>query len=577
MAKKEKMQTAKKLFTPQELKHARAIAGGLEASFTEPAPPGAMAPAPLIDEIREMGVVGLAGMFEHLSASPPESRAAILRTFREVGDSSAAAGLLERGRSLRWVPEDLAALRETIEALDPAADIPPELDVEAVAQAQGIAGELAQDDALSAEAAASIRERLASLPGPLQVVALGGALSSDALSSGGAQTVIALAGAFAEAGAAPHLAIIDALAAEATVEAAEVLSRLADSVKDKAAGSRIRKALFRLKGKGVAPVEAEVKSSHAPATAASGIDYVRAVVSTCDGAGNLMLWVARSRQPRGRSLYQARVRHGRGIEEFVSTDISSKELRDFFNRLTQDENRPTVDVPAGYAFWLLQRAQAANEGEGGSAMPYGFTHAKLLLARLAEPEVFPFPGGHLVRRLIEPASGDDGRIENKEMLANATFWTWVLEEPLVVLHFNKCVEALQSEAASDDEQRRALFDKGMVAAAAELYENEKLRARLAAQLEDNAYLLHLRGEGDMARESLALSDLIAAGAPQPEFFTEMVRYSIGTMLDRAIRQSQGASKQAQGQQAHNHDHDHEHDHTHGESGPMDESSVVATP
>jgi hypothetical protein len=153
----------------------------------------------------------------------------------------------------------------------------------------------------------------------------------------------------------------------------------------------------------------------------------------------------------------------------------------------------------------------------------------------------------------------------------------VLEEPLVVLHFNKCVEALQSEAASDDEQRRALFDKGMVAAAAELYENEKLRARLAAQLEDNAYLLHLRGEGDMARESLALSDLIAAGAPQPEFFTEMVRYSIGTMLDRAIRQSQGASKQAQGQQAHNHDHDHEHDHTHGESGPMDESSVVATP
>lgn len=572
MAKKAKMRTAKKSFAPQELNHSRAIAGGLEASFTEPAPPGAMAPAPLIDEIREMGEAGLAGMFEHLSASPPESRAAILRTFREVGDSSAAVGLLERGRSLRWAPEDLAALRETIAALDPAADIPPELDGEAVAQAQGIAGELAQDGALSAEAAGSIRERLASLPGPLQVVALGGALSS-----GGAQTVIALAGAFAEAGAAPHLAIIDALAAEATAEAAKVLSRLADSVKDKAAGSRIRKALFRLKGKGVAPVEAEVKSSRAPATAASGIDYVRAVVSTCDGAGNLMLWVARSRQPRGRSLYQARVRHGRGIEEFVSTDISSKELRDFFSRLTQDEHRPTVDVPAGYAFWLLQRAQAANEGEGGSAMPYGFTHAKLLLARLAEPEVFPFPGAHLVRRLIEPASGDDGRIENKEMLANATFWTWVLEEPLVVLHFNKCVEALQSGAASDDEQRRALFDKGMVAAAAELYENEKLRARLAAQLEDNAYLLHLRGEGDMARESLALSDLIAAGAPQPEFFTEMVRYSIGTMLDRAIRQSQGTSKQAQGQQAHNHDHDHEHDHTHGESGPRDESSTVATP
>ncbi|MBT3821391.1 MAG: hypothetical protein HOG04_08325, partial [Nitrospinaceae bacterium] len=71
MAKKAKKQSAKKTFSPQELKHARAIAGGLEASFTEPAPPGAMAPAPLIDEIKEMGEVGLAGMFEHLSASQP--------------------------------------------------------------------------------------------------------------------------------------------------------------------------------------------------------------------------------------------------------------------------------------------------------------------------------------------------------------------------------------------------------------------------------------------------------------------------------------------------------------------------
>lgn len=574
MAKKAKKQTAKKTFSPQELKHARAIAGGLEASFTEPAPPGAMAPAPLIDEIREMGEAGLAGMFEHLSASQPGSRAAILRSFREVGDPSAAAGLLERGRSLRWAPEDLIALGETITALNPAIKIPPELDGEAVAQARGVAEALAQGGPLSPEAAGSIRERLASLPAPLQAVALEGVLSG-----GGAGAAIALAGAFAETGAAPHPAIIDALAAEATAEAAEVLSRLADSVKDKAAGSRIRKALFRLKGKGIAPAGAEGKRARTPA-AAPGIDYVRAVVSTCDGAGNLMLWVARSRQPRGRTLFQARIRHGRGIEEFVSTDISSKELRDFFSRLTQDERLPTVDVPAGYAFWLLQRAQAANEGEGGSAMPSGFTHAKLLLAPLAEAEAFPFPGAHLVRGLIEPASGDAGRIAQKEMLANAAFWTWVLEEPLAAPHFKKCVEALQSQVAVDDEQRRALFDKEMEAAAAELYEDEKLRARLAAQLEDNAYLLHLRGEGDPARESLALSDLLAAGAPRPEFFTEMVRYSIGAMLDRAIRQSQGAQGQAH-DHAHDHDHDHAHDHDHdhtdGESGPEVEPPVIVTP
>ncbi len=575
MAKKTKKKSSKKNYSPQELKHARAIAAGLEASFTDPPPPGAMAPAPLIDEIREMGEVGVAGMLEHLAATAPEGRAASLSSIRELGDAAAVPGLLERVGSLRWAPDDLFALRETIQALDAGVKIPVELDGDAIARARKVAEDLADADRLSDEAAGAISEILDSLPDSLREVALRDAFSGESAGSVRVQAAIALADAFAARGSAPPPVLIDAMTAEATTEAVEGLSRLADSVKDKAAGSRIRKALFRLRGKGVALEEDS--SSIGPRLASHGLDYVKAIVSSVDGAGNLILWIARSRQPRGRSIFQARLRHGRGIQDFVSTDMSAKELREFFGRLTQDQRLPSVEVPAGYAFWLLQRGQQENESGGGSAIPQGFTHSRILLAPLADPEVFPFPGDHPVRALVQPASGEDGRIDHKDIFGNSAFWAWVIEEGLIVPHFQKCVEALQSQVATDDEQRRILFDKAIEEAASELYKNTDLLRRLSYQLEDNAYLLHQQGEAALASEIISLADRLREGGPQPDFFTEVVRYSIGAMLERAIRQSQ----EAQGQ---GHDHDHDHGHEHGEEsggpepgGSEPDSPTIITP
>ena len=92
----------------------------------------------------------------------------------------------------------------------------------------------------------------------------------------------------------------------------------------------------------------------------------------------------------------------------------------------------------------------------------------------------------------------------------------------------------------DDEQRRLLFDKAVESAAGDLYGNVELRRRLSLQIEDNAYFFHCNGESSCARECLTLSDELETGGAQPEFFTEVVRYSISAMLDRAIRQSQSA-------------------------------------
>ena len=62
MKKNKKNQVSK-----ENLKRARSIAFALEKSFSSPAPAEAMAPAPLLEEILELGDAGLKGMLEHLN------------------------------------------------------------------------------------------------------------------------------------------------------------------------------------------------------------------------------------------------------------------------------------------------------------------------------------------------------------------------------------------------------------------------------------------------------------------------------------------------------------------------------
>ncbi len=582
MAKKAK-KPKKKVFAPEELKRARGVAAGLEASFMDPPPPAAMAPAPLLDEIGEMGEAGIAGMLEHLAATAPEGRLPMLRAFRELNHPGAVPGLLGHAAALRWSPEELFALRETIKALDPKAELPPELDGDAIARVRK-AVEQMSGEVISLEMAGAAVETLETLPPRLQEMALRQGLAgekSDSASGKMTEKMLRLAEAYAGRGSGPPGVLIDALASLATPEAAQALSELGEAVRDKEAGSLIRKALYRLRGKGVVvekePEKADGGGDLSPSKGlAKGLDYVKAVVSATDGAGTFLVWMARTRQPRGRSLFQVRVRHGRGIEEFTASDISSKELRDFFRRLADESNLSTTEVAPGYAFWLLQQAQKENEG-GGAPLPSGFTHSKLLLTPLADPETFPPDGPHPARAAVQPFAADGERVGVKEMFAHAAFWTWILEEERMLPYFHKCVESFQSKVAVDDAQRRQLFDTAVEDSAKELYEDSELRGRLSRQLEYNAYVLDRVDQGNLAREALTLADELKAGSGQPEFFTEMVRYTVGIMLDRVIRESQAAQEHAPDHDHaydHEHDHAHDHDHEHKEGG---DSPVIVTP
>lgn len=532
MAKKPRRKSSKKAFSKEDLLRAAGVAAGLEASFTSPAPPGAMAPAPLLDEIREMGEAGAAGVLGHLSSTAPEGRVPTLLALRELGDSSVVQRLVSLVHAMRWSVSGLAALLETIRALDEKAELPAGLDAENLDIAREAAARL-KKDALSADSAKPLVSSLKSLPPFLAEAALRDGLEdAEGVSE---KRALALAEAMAEEGAPPPAHFIRMLARLGTRDAALALRKLSRLVGDKDALALIRKAAFRLKSRGVEieePSDADAGDAHRTGRP----DYVHAAASAVDGRGQMLLWLARSRIPRGRYLVQARLHRGRGIVEFTDAEMSARELRGVFRRVSEIPALATCEVPAGYAVWLLERARRENEA-GETPLPPGFTRAKLMLDPLAEPDAFPAEGPHPLRRAVSALEEGGERMEARALFAHRPFWGWAMDEERAAPHFQEFLQSMESQVAMDERQRRERLRQIVENGAKEIFRDEALRERISGQLEDNGYIFHRAGDEAMARECLTLADEAVKDAEEPPaLFVEMVQHSINVMLERIIRQ-----------------------------------------
>ncbi len=569
MAKKARAQASKKNFSKEDLSRAIAIAAGLEASFTEPAPPGAMAPAPLMDEIREMGEVGLAGVLNHLSSTTPEGRIPTLLALRELGDPSVVQRLVSLVRTMRWSIPGLTALFETIRALDAEVGLPAGFDGENLSRAQEISEKLSGNALLTLESAESIVSSLKDLPSFLQEVVLRDGLES--MGEGTEETSLVLVEAMAREGSPPPAFFIQLLAETATQDAAVALQKLSESTRDKDTSSRIRKALFRLKNKGV-EIEKLPDTGVRTAQRTGYPDYVHAVASAVDGRGQMLLWLARSRVPRGRYLVQARLHRGRGIVEFTDAEMSAKEVRDVFRRISEISTLASYEVPAGYAIWLLERGQRENE-EAETPLPRGFTHSKLMLDPLSEADAYPLEGPHPVRAIVSPLEEDESRMEARTMFSHRPFWGWLMDVERVEPYFQEFLESMESQVALDERQKEERLLQIVENGAKEMFQDAALRERISGQLEDNGYIFHRAGDEAMARECVTLADEVRTAADEPApLFVEMVQYSISVMLDRIIRQV----RESQGEEGEVREEDVEEGGVSEETGPED-SPIIITP
>ncbi len=524
--------------------HARAIAAGLEASFTKPPPPGALAPAPLFDEIRDLGEEGIEGLLVHLASTSSAGRVPALMSIRELGDKRVLPGLLEHAKALRWSVEELSSLGETIRALSTETLLPADLEADALDRTKKIVIRLKEKEIFSPKAVKEVAEMFLSLSSGLQGVALRAVSPSQQECQQEnlpvPENLLKLTRAITTQSFSPHDILIDAVASVGTPEAARVLAEITEIATDKRAGSRIRKALYRLRNSGISVKEGKTKaavvSSYSP-----GVAYTAAYMSAVDGRGQMLIWIVRSRHPRGRYLFQAKIRHGRGIEEFVSADATAKEIRELVSGFSSQSSFPVVEISPACGIWFLDRAYKENE-ISATTVPSAYIRSMMLLKPLADIEKFQ-DGTHPVQNLLKSPDEKGESRRSGELFSESALWSWVIESKRFEAHFKELLESLQSKIELDEDQRKVRVEQIIEKTSKDLSGDNVLMRRLSLQLEDIALFFHRAGKEVLARECLTLSDQIKDGGKKPsEFFIEMVRYSFGVYLEQIVRQNAPADK-----------------------------------
>ncbi|MFQ6111346.1 MAG: hypothetical protein ACE5LX_04855, partial [Nitrospinota bacterium] len=115
------------------------------------------------------------------------------------------------------------------------------------------------------------------------------------------------------------------------------------------AGREVRKALFRLKEKGlVVHEEREERPPPKPPP-----PYAQGFVSAVDGLGRQIVIVARARKPWGRHVLQGYLSDREGLLDFATAVLSAKDLREYLAEVQAKEPFPMVEVPLSHCFRLM--------------------------------------------------------------------------------------------------------------------------------------------------------------------------------------------------------------------------------
>jgi len=293
------------------------------------------------------------------------------------------------------------------------------------------------------------------------------------------------------------------------------LMRLKQAPADKALRREISQALHRLRSKGV---KAEEPPEQRTFVLSKGTEPEQAAVSSVDGAGGRLIWLFRQ-TPAGGTLFQAMPLYPRGLQGFEAYAASAKRFERVLKHGEKELKVVLARVSPEFARRLIFSAVAQGRNRGNSP-PKEFIEGKAMLG--PEPDLAaPHP---LFAVLAPEAVRAKGSLvfEGPELLRHPAFAGWYFDQDSIRRCALKLEEAEVSPLVMAEPQKHERREQLVIEAAREamaVHGREVWKERLL----ENAYVLHLLGEGGLAEISLATA--LALDDPQalPPLFPAMMR------------------------------------------------------
>jgi len=284
------------------------------------------------------------------------------------------------------------------------------------------------------------------------------------------------------------ISLIDALVRLPSSQTALLLEEMMTVLKDKGALKAIKRALYRLRQKGVTWEKriSPEKPILRPAQPGAPQGYVGAM----DSSGSRVIIIARPLHRGGARVYFSIVSDLEGIQRLEITDLTKKDLKEFVGESLASAEFPVVEAPGGYCALLLREA-AEHARKHGKSLPQRYEDVERGLRDVQWDGAVPL----IYQHIQEEAVKDKPRLlkESAALHRIAPFSSWFLNPEAVRKYAEAIKEAEASHIVLTPQQKDARLNSLYKEALHELFP-EAQRLLWKRRLEEMAYILWKMGK-----------------------------------------------------------------------------------
>ena len=327
------------------------------------------------------------------------------------------------------------------------------------------------------------------------------------------------------------LAVAFLLGRIADPAALDALTALERSASEKEIKREARRSLFKLAQKGMSVPRAQDAGAALQRPALKLGPEIEGYLSSVDGAGGRLVWLARPQAGSGLQLLQGMVSDREGLLRAGGAVVRRKELRGMAQEIKKQHGVIMIAVPWEYADQILYEGheKARSSGQSGSEQ---FSSLRAIFNPL-KPKPLPHPIYERVS--ADSARSGDWRERSRHLLDEAEFRPWILDEDWMKPYLERVEEAQESRLVLNQLQKEERFAAIVRDAVREIFSGGRGQI-FQRRMEDMALYLLETGHAEMSKLALAVALQLGEGELgilDISFLTGLAQKSLAFYLSQA--------------------------------------------
>jgi len=334
------------------------------------------------------------------------------------------------------------------------------------------------------------------------------------------------------------LAAIFLLGKIADGAAAELLREIDATASNKEIKKEIKRALFKLRQKGIAVAISENLEKKPAPLFARNVD-IEAYMSPVDGGGGRLLWIAKAQANRALQVIQAMLHDREGLLRYAGVEMKRKELRAMADEIKAQHGVSMIAVPWQFADYIIYQGYERAKARGQSGLE-NFHEIRALIGTGR-----PKPVAHPIYQQLGSENFRDGswRERSRRLLDEPELRYWIVMDEWVRGEYLPRLEAARSSQLvlnpAQKEERLAAIARDAVET---LCSGENGRA-FSQRMEDMALYFFATERPELAKLSLAVAQQVGEGDPGPldvSFLTGLMQKSFAFFISQQKAQAEEA-------------------------------------